>query len=329
MPLRLKPIRYRIEWLGTWLLSKLIPLLPRRALLLLAHIFGDLWFLLDVRSRKVALENLTFVFRDTLPPPRQKAIARASFRNMTRTAMDVFWARRLSAHSWQKRLSFEGFDTAAQLASQRGGIFVLCHFGAFEWLGIASGLIGVRGAVLTQSFKNPLLEPLYNALRASSGQRIISRTGGMLPILRELKRGGIVGMLVDLTLPTRQVSRILPLLGHLTNLTIIHAILHKRTGAPIIPAEAYPQPDGSCHLVAHPPLPCNPEMSEAEIARLTLAFFESRIRARPELWLWSYKYWRFRNPLDPDNAPFYANQSSLFDKKMRLEGLWDGSRQEN
>lgn len=315
----LKRLRHRAEWLGAAALAWLAPRLPRKVALALARLLGDAWYYLDPAARAVALANLRLVFGPEAAPARLRRIARESFRTLARTALDMMWARRLNESNYADWFVFEGFEEADTLARERGAVLVMSHFGAFEWIGIGVGYKGWKGAALTQEFKNPLLAPLYNAIRASSGQRVVTRRGALLHLLRQLNRRGLAGILVDLTLPPSQPSRIVPLFGHVTNVPSIHAILHKRTGAPLLPVEAIPEPDGRCRIIVHPPLPVTPETDEGEIVRLTWEFLQQRILARPELWLWAYKHWRFVDPRNPGAAPFYANRSSVFDKKLRTE----------
>ena len=43
-------------------------------------------------------------------------------------------------------------------------------------------------------------------------------------------------------------------------------------------------------------------------------FFEPFIRARPELWLWNYKHFRYRPRAAPaEDYPFYAHWSDRFE----------------
>lgn len=318
-----KRARHRLEWAGAAFLARVVPLLPRRAALWLARLLGDAWYFLDGKLRAVALANLRLVFGPDTPEAELRRIARGSFRTLARTVLDMLWARRLNERNFSEWFVFEGLDERTPLVRERGAVLVLSHFGAFEWIGIGIGYKGWTGAALTREFKNPLLAPLYNAARASSGQRVVTRRGALLYLLRQLRRRGLAGVLVDLTLPVSQPSRIVPVFGHVTNVPAIHAILHKRTGAPLVPVEAFPEKDGRCRIVVHPPLAVNPEMEEGEIVRAVWAFLEERIRSRPELWMWAYKHWRFADPRRPEAAPFYANRSSVFDKKLRAEtGGW-------
>ena len=59
-----KRLRYRCEWLGIWLLSTLIPLIPRRLVLLGAKCLGRLAYCLDRRGRTTAIENLKAAYED-------------------------------------------------------------------------------------------------------------------------------------------------------------------------------------------------------------------------------------------------------------------------
>ena len=59
---------------------------------------------------------------------------------------------------------------------------------------------------------------------------------------------------------------------------------------------------------------------DADVPTVTQAcwdYFEPFIRARPELWLWNYKHWRYR-PRDaaPETYPFYARWSERLDEVM-------------
>jgi Kdo2-lipid IVA lauroyltransferase/acyltransferase len=64
------------------------------------------------------------------------------------------------------------------------------------------------------------------------------------------------------------------------------------------------------------PIEFSPSATPAEIAQTCWDRFEPVIRERPELWLWAYKHWRYRSPVEGDRYPFYANQSGRFDAEF-------------
>ncbi len=45
---------------------------------------------------------------------------------------------------------------------------------------------------------------------------------------------------------------------------------------------------------------------------------EPYVRNHPEYWLWSYKHWRFKPKDNGERYPFYANEATRFDKKLRI-----------
>src|SRR6266850_1948701 len=96
MPSRWKRFRYRLEWVGLYLATKLIPLLSRRACVRLAHMLGALMSIFDRHGRKVALSNLDVAFGDSLSISERKRIVRESFQHFARTMLDLFWSLRLT-----------------------------------------------------------------------------------------------------------------------------------------------------------------------------------------------------------------------------------------
>src|SRR5450759_4957536 len=61
-----KKIRYRLEWLGLRLATKLVPLLSRKTCFHLAQFLGAAMSILDRPRRKVALSNIEVAFGDQL-----------------------------------------------------------------------------------------------------------------------------------------------------------------------------------------------------------------------------------------------------------------------
>jgi len=290
----LRRVRYRVEFAGLWIASRLIPLFPWRALRWLAGLLGRAAFLLDRRSRQVALANLEMVFGAEKSPSEIRRIARDSMVHFARIMLELFWARNFTADNYAEYMVMEGWDQARALNKKHnGGIFVCLHYGNFEWLSIAGAFERLPGCIVTQQFRNPLLGPIFDRLRAMSGHRIISQERSMLVTLKHLKAGGNIGILIDLQLDPRLPSIPVRSFGRWCSMTKIHAMLQKRTGFPIIPIESVSLPDGRYRTIAHPPLHFPPEATEQEIAQRCWDIFEEQVRRQPEAWLWAYKHWRF------------------------------------
>jgi KDO2-lipid IV(A) lauroyltransferase len=314
-------LRCRIEYAGLWTVSRLVPLLPWRGVRSLAWVLGALVYAFDRRGRAYALANLEMVFGAEKTPEELRRIARDSYRHFARTMLELFWARNFTAENYRDYMEMEGWEQARALnRTHQGGIFVCLHYGNFEWLSIAGAFEKLPGCIVTQRFRNPLLGPVFDRLRALSGHRIIAQERSMLVTLKHLKNGGNIGILFDLQLDPRHPAVPLSSFGHLRPATKIHAMLQKHTGLPVIPIESVPLPDGRYRTIAHDPLYFGPGASEAEIVQRCWDFFEPQVRRQPEAWLWAYKHWRYVPAgEDAGRYPFYAKRSADFDRLLKEE----------
>lgn len=310
-----KRFRHRLEYFGCRLLAGLIPRLPRRACLALARVLGALYYRLDAKTRRVALENIRLALGET--PSRCEAIARASFANFARAMLDLFWARNLTPDNFADHLALEGFARARALRDEHGGIvLVTAHLGSYEWLSLATAFAGLKLWVVALDFKNPALDAVFGAAREHSGHRLIGRRHSMLRLLRAVKGRGGVGLLTDLGLHLNQPGIVIDCFGLKTHVTFLHALLHERTGVPIVPVTNLPLADGRCRVTAHPPLALPPGATTQEITQACWDFFEARVREQPELWLWNYRHWRYRPRGADREYPAYAAESGKFERAL-------------
>ncbi len=315
----MKKFRHRLEYVGCCLLAGLIPRLPRRACLLLSNVLGRLFFRFDRRNRAVALENLRLAFGDTLSPAERDQIARKSFRNFARAMLDLFWARNLTHANYARYVTAEGFGPAREIHARDGAVIVLSmHAGSHELLAMTVGFAGIPATMVALDFKNPSLDSIFRRAREQSGNRIIGQQQSILKLLRTLRRGGgAAGLLVDLGLRLNHPGEVIEAFGLKMYVTFLHAVLHARTGVPIVPITNVPHADGTCTVTAHPPLTFPAGASLAEITQGCWDFFEPFVRARPDLWLWNYKHWRYKPKAAVRAYPFYAQASPKFERILK------------
>ncbi|MFM8720436.1 MAG: hypothetical protein ACKOFH_13060, partial [Chthoniobacterales bacterium] len=101
-------IRFRLEFAGVWLASRLIPLMPLSMLRALSRFVGRALFALDRRSRAVAMENLCLVYGNEKSERELRCIARASAAQFARTMLELFWARNFTEANYRDQMIMEG-----------------------------------------------------------------------------------------------------------------------------------------------------------------------------------------------------------------------------
>src|SRR6266446_2145295 len=305
---RSKRTRYRLEWLGLSLATKLIPLFSRRACYRLAQIAGALLSFLDRRRYHVALSNLEVAFGNQLSARERRKIARESFQHFARTMVDLLWSPRLTPLNFLWYIELQNVEeTMRETGPERSFIIACYHYSNFEWLSLAGGFLELKGTIISQEFKNSSLDSIFKKLREQSGHELVPRERGIMRLYKVLRRKGRTALLVDLTVPPSQGAAAIDCFGLKTSVTSAHAWLHERTGVPIVPAHTEPLPDGRYRLVFHPKIGHAAGMTPQQIVQACWDSFEPYVRKNPAPWLWMYKHWRYR-PAHPDRPyPFYSN----------------------
>jgi len=274
----------------------------------------------DRHHYEVALNNLEVAFGDQLSIQERHKIARESFQHFARTMVHLLWSPRLTPENFSRYVEFENLEEITRGTGPERSIMIACyHYGNFEWLSLACGFLDLKGTIISQEFKNSLLDPIFKKLREQSGHELIPRERGLVRLYKVLRRKGRTALLVDLTVPPSQAAVAIDCFGLKTSVTSAHAWLHERTGVPIIPAHCEPLPDGRYRIIFHPKIDHTAGMTHQQIAQACWDSFEPYVRKNPAPWLWMYKHWRYR----PANAerpyPFYANVLGSFEKILHAQ----------
>ncbi len=315
-----KKIRHRLEYAGASFLAWMVPKLSRRACIALARGLGAVAFRLDRRGREVALANLAAAFGETRSETDRRRIACASYQAFARTMLDLFWAQRITSENSAQYIRLENSEAiATAVKSGAGALFLLSHHGNFEWAHLAIGFAGYGGFGVQETFKNPLLTGLFTRVRGVAGNTVVEQDRSVLRFFKHLKKGGTAGLLIDLTLRPDQPAAVIDAFGLKMCVTFMHAELHRRTGAPLFVLQSIPENDGTCRVIVHGPFTFSPETPAHEIAQACWNLIEPMIRARPELWMWPYKHWRYKPRETTREYPFYAHHSSRFEKLLRSQ----------
>jgi Kdo2-lipid IVA lauroyltransferase/acyltransferase len=301
-------------------------LCSRKACYHLANIAGTLLSFLDRHRYHVAISNLEVAFGDRFSPSERRRIARESFRHFARTMVDLLWSPRLTELNFRWYVELQNFEETRRDTGPERSVIIACyHYGNFEWLSLACGFLDLKGTIISQEFKNSLLDPIFKKLREQSGHELVPRERGITRLYKVLRRKGRTALLVDLTVPPSQGAVAIDCFGLKTSVTSAHAWLKERTGVPIIPAHCEPLRNGRYKLVFHPKINKTAGMTHQQIAQACWNSFEPYVQKNPAPWLWMYKHWRYL-PANADRSyPFYANFYRPFEDMLeRDRALTDG-----
>ena len=289
-----------------------VPRLPRGAVRWLARRLGDAAYLVSARSRRLGLANLDLAFGAAKTPAEKRRILRESLRNFSLTMLDLLWFSRNSEARMARWFDVSPAlrDTMARRVARVG---VTGHFGNWELVGRYWALAAGSLTSVAMPLKNPAVGELLREARELTGQQIVAREGALKKLVRALRDGGTVGLLLDQNTDPEEGGTFADFFGKPVAVSPAAGILASMTGAEIIFAYALPRPDGTYrgelpHVIPAAEIAAMDRATAAQaLTRRITGFYEEAIRAHPECWLWSYKRWRHVPPgLPKDGFPYYA-----------------------
>jgi KDO2-lipid IV(A) lauroyltransferase len=251
---------------------------------------GRLGWSLALRDRRLALEHLAIAFPE-LPARQRRRLARASFRHLGAMLAECLWLRERDSAELRGRVTLEGWREIERARSEARPILILTgHCGNWELLAAALNVHGLGMAVVARELEDPGLQTALLGLRARFGTRTIVRgtPGAARELLRTLRSGGALGMLIDQD--TKVESVWVPFFGRPAWTPVGAAEIARRLSAAVLPTFIERLPDGGHRAVVHPALEL-PDDPVAATAAMT-ARIEEQIRRVPEQWVWMHRRWR-------------------------------------
>ena len=276
------------------MLRGLIRMLPRRVSLGFGNVLGQLFYLLHVRRRELAVDNLKAAF-----PARSdrdcRNLVRSTFGHFGRHVVEFLNFDSMSANQMMTLVDIEGEERVEQaIAGGNGVMFYTGHFGYWELLVMIHSFRFTPLVLVARTLDNPLLELLVERIRTRVGTRVIPRQGAIRGLLRALVGNNSVGLMIDQHIQDRSAVRI-DFFNRPAATTSAIAALALRTGVPVIPVFALPSPGGRYRLVYEPPVN-PPEADDPDPIRTYTQrctdVLEMYVRHYPDLWLWMHRRWR-------------------------------------
>ena len=296
---------YRLEYAIFRVAFVLFAALPRRLALRFGAWLGELFYVFDVPDRRVALFNLGIAFPERSPAERRR-ILRASCRNLGRLAAEFCHLPELRAQQLPEIMYFAdraAWERAVARAGQSGAVILTAHFGNWELLAYAHGLLGHPITLVHRPMHNPVFDRAITAIRAGAGTRAIRKKAAAKEALRTLRQHGIVVIPSDQN-QTAHFGVFVDFFGKPACTTPGAARLAMLTGAPIFPVFLVREGESDRHRFEILPevqlvSTGNRESDILENTRRCSRIVEEMIRRYPEQWIWFHKRWKTQPSGEP------------------------------
>jgi len=276
--------------------------MPRGASWRLAELLGRVWYQLDARHRAIALSNLERAWGDELSEKEREIIARRNFAHLARVMLELPYLRKMTAANVDRFATFVGVEHfLTALDRGKGLLFLTSHFGNWELMALAFSLKYRPSHLIVRPLDSPFLDRLINSIRCQGGNRLIAKRGSVRRVLRLLKQGETVALLIDQNVDWYE-GVFVPFFKDIACTTKMLAVVALRTDAPVVPVYNVRQPDGRYEVVFEPEVSLvrtnNNTTDVEENTALFNRIIERYVRRYPEQWFWVHRRWNTR-PYQP------------------------------
>ena len=270
------PVLHRLEFGAFLALKGLLRALPHPASRAFGAGFGAFAHRVDARHRRVVDRNLALAF-PTLEERERRALTRACFRHVGASFADAVSIQRFDHAELCRRVTATGWEhLRAAEALGRGTLIMGAHLGNWEVVALTIGALHGPLQAVGRPADNPWFDRELQRLRTRFGNISLAKHGSVRRMLRALKEGGRVGMLIDQRVKPHEGIAV-PFLGTPCWTSPLLAQLALRTGAPIVPAFGDHRPGGCYEVRFLPPVVAAGPETDAAIADLTIDFGTRRV----------------------------------------------------
>ena len=275
--------------------NRFLARIRRRHILRIGSLIGQLAYYLDVPHRRIVRRNLAFAYPDW-SVEQVKSISQRIFQNLGITFLEILQLTALSREDLLKKIRVVGMENLQRaLRSKKGLVLVSGHLGSWE-MGLMYTCSILEEPILgvVKKIRFAPLNRRIHRLRKHFGLKIVYKKGALPEMQQTLRRGGIVGLLVDQSRRLEGVE--VTFFGHKVTATPAAAFLALRCKCPVLTIFCVREPDGQLTLVVKPPLQLKRTGTlrsdvQANTQVITDAV-ERMVREYPEQWFWVHKRWK-------------------------------------
>ncbi|MCC6487904.1 MAG: lysophospholipid acyltransferase family protein [Candidatus Hydrogenedentes bacterium] len=289
-----------LVWLSTTLsvaFARLTAILPLSLARGLGRLCGRLAYYMIPRVRNVCLQNLDHAYGDSIGRSEMRRIAREAAENVGIVAAEFSRISALDAATAKSLVTVNGLDHI------KGPCFLVgAHMGNWEWFAPVLVAHGVRIAEVVRPLDDPRLNAFVDRTRSACGVRTIAKERSGPEILRLLREGWVVGVLVDQS--PREAALPVTFFGKPCWATVAPAMVAMRAKIPIHPITIVRQSNGHYNVTISPPIDTsrtgNMRDDLLAITQRCQDAIEAEIRKTPGQWLWLHRRWKERPRLDAE-----------------------------
>jgi len=272
-----------------------LALVPPKTAEKIALFVSKIWFVSDRRHRKVAIDNITLAFGDQMTTSEINRVARKTFFYAASMLFETPRIYALKPKDVTKYYTVHGLQHLRAAHNKGKGVLMLSgHLGNWEISVQLNNIARLKVCGVYRKLAFAPAERYFHEKRESAGSRLYPLKGAVHAIVRELKQGNCMALLIDQN-AKRSQSVFIDFFGRTASANAGPAYLALLTGVPVI-MYFFVRENGKYRFEVLPELPVvNTGDLEKDLIANTRIFnkaLEGIIRRYPDQWFWIHNRWK-------------------------------------
>ena len=276
------------------LLGIIVRKLDRRQTRRFAVLIGDFMRRVLGIRRSLVYRNLSLTFPEKSPEDIRR-IATAVYRNVASSLLEVL--RLPLIRDREDAAALIDIDGEAFFqwyrARKTGAVFVSAHYGNWELMAMASGLMVEPITIVVKRLRNRAIDRMMNEYRTMRGNRIIYHSKALREGLRLIGEGGFLTILADQS--DHDAANYGEFLGRRATMFHGPAFFALKAKVPLFFVICASNGDGRYTIKIREVDTADLSFSKEAIATLAARYtrlLEDQIRRSPEEWFWLHDRWK-------------------------------------
>lgn len=252
-----------------------------------------LGFIFVKKYRRIAMQNLDFLFTNTISLEEKKKIVRFSFDNLALNFLHLLEMHKFKLKDFQEKVIVKNLHYVKE-AHKAGKpvVYISVHYSSWELGNASVGAFAEPTIGVFKKLKNREYEKWLIERRELFGNIAMEKTNVVKPLIRNLKKGMACGILIDTNINEKE-GLVVDFMGKSIRQTSVPAFLARKFNAEIIPVSISTENLEDYTLVFHPPIKVDyTEDSDADILKATQAqadWLAKLLRKEPKHWFWLHR----------------------------------------
>jgi KDO2-lipid IV(A) lauroyltransferase len=281
--------------------ARFVQSLSHRRALKFGESVGSLLRLVLRSKTRITRDNLVQAFPDLANTPELALLEKKIFRHFGRVGVEFLRFPLMDSEWLRSNVSVEGIEHVFErLRAGRGVLVISAHFGNWEFaIKRLSIDLPKQIHVVIRRIKDPNVHEFIRTYREKFGGGVsIVQDNGALPILRVLKKNGIVVTVLDQNAGSTD-GIFSPFFGRPAATYSSVARIAYHLDIPVLPVFDVELEDGKHRINIGSPLTAD-RRSENEFTQSLTdrcnETLEKMIRLYPEQWIWMHNRWKTKKP---------------------------------